>query len=73
MPKPLQYKSGDHWVECQRCAFVYRASRMKREWTGLTVCSECWEPRHPQEFVRAKQEETAPEGLVNPESEPKYR
>ena len=60
------YRSGDHWVECQRCAFTYRNSEMKKEWTGLIVCKPCYEPRHPQDFVRARPEDTSAKGLVNP-------
>lgn len=60
------YRSGDHWVECQRCAFTYRNSEMKKEWTGLIVCKPCYEPRHPQDFVRAVQDNVTPQGHVNP-------
>lgn len=27
---------------------------MKKEWTGLIVCTECYDPRHPQDLVRPK-------------------
>ena len=26
---------------------------MKEEWTGFIVCKDCFETRHPQDFVRA--------------------
>lgn len=44
---------------CGRCGFIYRESKLRNEWTGLKVCfgpgtNGCWEPRHPQDFKRAK-------------------
>ena len=68
MSKPFSYKKGDHWVECDRCSIVIRASKAKKEWTGLVVCPDCWEPRHPQDFVKSVPDHTKAEGLVRPES-----
>ena len=67
MSKKLSYIPGDHWVVCQRSGKVIRSSEAKREWTGLIVAPEYWEPRHPQDFVRVRAENTAAKGLVNPE------
>lgn len=39
-------------VICQRCGFKRHANELRREWTGLRVCAECWDPRHPQMDVR---------------------
>lgn len=68
MSKTFKYIPGDHWVECQRCGQVHRSSKVRKEWTGLIVCSDCWEPRHPQDFVRGVPDNQEPDGLVNPES-----
>ena len=57
------FKPGDNWAECQRCGFDIYGSKLKKEWTGLLVCSKCWEPRHPQDFVRAIKEDTSPKEL----------
>lgn len=43
---------------CDRCGFQYGLGDLRKEWTGLMVCSgpgtnDCWERRHPQEYVRA--------------------
>jgi len=46
------YIPGDPWKICDRCGFRYRASSTRKEWTGLIVCNACWDPRHPQDFVR---------------------
>jgi len=43
---------GDWNAICDRCGFKYKASQLRPEWTGLMVCSKCWEPRHPQDFLR---------------------
>ena len=45
-------KLGDWNAICDRCGFKYKASDLKEEWTGNMVCKECWEPRHPQDFLR---------------------
>lgn len=37
---------------CDRCGFKFPLSALRKEWTNLMVCSECWDYRHPQEFVR---------------------
>lgn len=37
---------------CDRCGFRYRSSELRKEWTGLRVCSYDFEARHPQDFVR---------------------
>lgn len=38
---------------CDRCGFEYHSYELQQEWTGHMVCKSCWEPRHPQDFVRA--------------------
>lgn len=52
MSKGYAYIPGDPYVCCDRCGFDYRMSQTIKEWTGLRVCRKCWEPRHPQEFVK---------------------
>jgi len=37
---------------CMRCGFERPRSALHREWTGLLVCDECYDRRHPQDFVR---------------------
>ena len=43
---------GDWNALCDRCGFKHKASTLKEEWTGFMVCKTCYEPRHPQDFVR---------------------
>jgi len=42
---------------CDRCQRKYKANQLKLEWTGWRVCESCWEPRHPQEFLRGHRED----------------
>ena len=49
---------------CDRCSFEFKLSELKEEWTGFKVCSECYEPKHPQlEPLTAKAD---PEALYKP-------
>jgi hypothetical protein len=49
---------------CDRCGFEYKLLELKEEWNGLKVCSNCYEPKHPQlEPLRAKAD---PEALYKP-------
>lgn len=47
---------GDYNVICDRTGFKVKRSQCKKEWNGLLVRRESWEPRHPQDFLRAKPE-----------------
>lgn len=52
---------------CDRCGFKYLNTQTRKEWTGLMVCfgagtNACWEPQHPQDFVRGvKDNEAVPD------------
>ncbi len=37
---------------CQRCGLEYPLHKLRKEWTGLLVCKEDFDYRHPQEFVK---------------------
>ena len=50
-------KLGDHNAICDRCGFKFKASDLKLEWTGWRVCKSCWEPRHPQEFLKGHKDD----------------
>jgi hypothetical protein len=50
-------KLGDWLAKCDRCADVLYASQLRKEWTGWMVCEQCWEPRHPQEFLKGRKED----------------
>ena len=43
------YARGRHSrAVCDRCGFAYPYRVLKREWTGLYVCRECFDYKHPQ-------------------------
>lgn len=51
---------------CQRCDFVYLLRQLRKEWTGLKVCSDCWD-RKPEAL---RPPPVKPEGLVKPGASP---
>ena len=49
---------------CDRCGFRVKYLDMRMEWTGFKVCSECFEPKHPQ--LDPPHHVSDPEGLRQP-------
>ena len=47
------YRHGSHNFICDRCGFKFKAEKKHFEWTGLIVCPDCYDERHPQDFVRS--------------------
>ena len=47
---------------------VIRNTDAVKEWTGQIVCTECYEPRHTQDFVRGKKDNPSARGLVHVET-----
>lgn len=67
----MSYSQGQWKACCDRCGFDKLSSELRKEWTGLRVCSECWEPRHPQDFVKGvPDDQTVP--WARPEPDPVY-
>lgn len=64
----MGYKAGDWWVLCDVCSRKRYASEVKKRWDGLMVCEEDYETRHPQEFVRAINDQK-PLPFVRPDNE----
>lgn len=61
------YAKGQWNALCDRCGSQYKSGQLKKEWNGLMVCKECYEPRHPQDFVKGVKDDqsvewTRPEG-----------
>lgn len=52
---------------CDRCGFEFWFDQLRKEWTGLMVCSSCWDPRHPQEFVRGVRDNQGVRPNMRPE------
>lgn len=54
MSKGWTYKSGDWNLLCDVCGKKIKASESRRRWDGFVVCTEDFEHRQPQDFVRAR-------------------
>ena len=50
------YISGDHNITCDVCSKKIKMSDARKRWDGFLVCKADYEERHPQDFVRAKQD-----------------
>ena len=50
------YKAGEWNLICDVCGKKIKAGISKQRWDGFRVCPSCFEERHPQDFVRARQD-----------------
>ena len=50
------YISGQWNVICDVCSKKIKSGIAKQRWDGFIVCPEDFEFRHPQDFVRARQD-----------------
>lgn len=53
MPDADYYGFGNFNANCSMCHGKFKASELRRHWQGMFRCIRCWEPRQPQDFVRA--------------------
>jgi hypothetical protein len=61
------YEPDNWWGVCDRCGLTYRIKELVKEWNGAVVCRRmCYEPRHPQDFVKAVKDSDKPDGLIRP-------
>ena len=49
----VRFVAGQWNAICDVCGQKYKSGDMKKRWDGLMVCHNDWEPRHPQDFLRA--------------------
>lgn len=54
------YKPGQWLAVCDRCGFEFLAKDLKKDWQGLMVCSNDYELRNPQDFIRVRPEKITP-------------
>ena len=59
-----EYQAGKWLVICDRCGFKRMSDEVTQTWDNYIVCkpvikSGCYETRHPQDFVRAKVDDTS--------------
>ena len=48
------FAPGDWNAICDGCGAKLKASNLRKDWQGFMKCIRCWESRHPQDFVRAR-------------------
>lgn len=65
------YKKGQWNVECDQCGFQYKSGQLRKQWDGLMTCfgpstNDCFEARHPQDYVRGKPDRQAPQWVRPP-------
>ena len=46
------YAKGQWLAICDVCGRKYKSSQLLQRWDGLMCCSQDWESRQPQDFVR---------------------
>ncbi len=46
------FKKHDPRATCQICGFDFNRSALRKNWRGLWVCPQDWEPRNEADFVR---------------------
>lgn len=52
MPRLTYYVEGSWNATCDCCGRGFKFGDLQKRWDGAWACSACWEPRHPQDFVR---------------------
>ena len=52
----MPYIPGEFYRFCERCGQKTLQSKTQKEWNGLWVCNKCYEPRHPQDFVKSRKD-----------------
>lgn len=52
------YKKGTWAAICDVCGFEFKSDELRKNWKGLIVCRSDYEQRQPQEFIRARHEDT---------------
>ncbi len=50
------YAHGDANAICDRSGFKVKKSTTRKEWNGLIVRDKDWEERHPQDYVRGRED-----------------
>ena len=50
------YTSGQWNLICDVCGRKIKSGKSRHRWDGFVVCEEDYETRHPQDFVRARQD-----------------
>jgi len=54
------YTPGQWKAVCDVCGFTFLSGKMMTRWDGAKVDAACFEPRHPQDFLRALKDGAPP-------------
>lgn len=54
------FQSGKWLAICDICGFRFHNDKLKKDWRGLMVCKQDWEPRHPQDYIHGVEDRSAP-------------
>lgn len=54
------YEHGTWNAVCYECGGKFKANQLLKHWQGYYVCRNHWEPRHPQDFVKATADKQTP-------------
>lgn len=49
----------DYVVTCDASGFKAKRSECRKQWDGKLVRKDFWEPRHPQDYLKTKAEDTS--------------
>ena len=64
------FASGRYAIAlCDQCGQRFKLLQLIRDWKGFKVCTECYEPKHPQ--LEPKRTITEPQALYQPRPESK--
>ena len=56
MGKADHYRKGVWNAICDTCGLKFKSDQLYKTWDGYMVCTKCWEPRQPQDFVRGRRD-----------------
>jgi hypothetical protein len=62
--KKIRWPGAGWKFSCMRCGVWYPSTEIKKEWTGLLVCPQCFETRHEQTLIKIRGEKAFPD-IVN--------
>lgn len=51
---------GTYATICDVCGFRFPSDKLQKRWDGLMTCSQDWEVRHPQDFIKVREEKVVP-------------
>ncbi len=62
--------ANDPWTICDASGFKCKLSETRLMWNGRRVRADFWEPRHPQDRIRAPKEQKPPKDTRSEPGDP---